>query len=234
MTEESKNKGRVGLLAGLGVAGAGAATSELAPRAIMKGPLKDLFKSEMPAERVSNILGAAHHVDPTVPAGVTLARVKQPNFGAAGTYKGKPSLFLSKRIAPEAVAHELGHISGKRPSRLLQKLTRVTSPEFFKRGPAIGAAAAGVLGGLTGDEGLVGTSAAMGGLLAAPELAEEFRASWKGRKYLKALGKPYSARRLFTPNLHYAAQSLPLAVGVPLGILALMKMNKRRSEKADA
>jgi hypothetical protein len=86
------------------------------------------------------------------------------------------SILLGARAPMSTAAHEFGHASGRRIRRLHQ---RVHIPL------GIGIASAGLL---FGDQELAGWSSLAPIGLAAPQLAEEARASIRGLSYLKKMG----------------------------------------------
>lgn len=122
-----------------------------------------------------------------------------------------PPRVWARKGAPSAVvAHELGHASGKLPGwyKGLQAFSRGA-------GTPLGLAA-GLGGALALDPESTAAKAAPYApvALAAPMLAEETRATWRGLRALKAAGRSRlgGLARLIVPLLGYGA--VPAAVGM--------------------
>lgn len=151
--------------------------------------------------------------------------------------KGKPAediLNLSMKLSPEAVAHEVGHITGSHP-KLRDILARFSIVNRRVLPSAIAPALA-LSGALTSkDDVPIYAKAApyIGAAQFASILGEEIRANIQAAKILKNIGYklPLSGKlKMYLPTLSYLGRGAAL-IGAPLGILKGIQLYNESKKK---
>lgn len=134
--------------------------------------------------------------------------IDMPRFEKVLGYKVPFKSMLANvgNTSPGFIAHELGHITGMQPGRLMGKLQRISYTGG--RASALGLPA---LMAFNRNEKLDQAASVGTPLLMAPALAEELRASGRGFKYLRRLG----SGRLRAATAFFGVPTYMLAAALP-------------------
>lgn len=145
-------------------------------------------------------------------------------------------IHVSKNIAPETLAHEVGHAtSSGKSGRLLRALSSLAQKPAAKYLPSL-LALSGVLGPRDEIEPhlVAKTAPLLGGAQLAAILGEETRANLRGIKIIKKIQGQMALKnklKMFIPTASYLGKT-GLLVGVPLGILSgIAAYNKAKQEE---
>jgi len=148
------------------------------------------------------------------------AEFLSPFFDPKGR-KARDLVVLGKGVAPETVAHELGHATGGPWATRLRRLSTLARTPVASALPAA-LALTRALGSDTEDLPITAKAAPwVGGAQLASILGEEARANLRGQKLLERIGykMPLKGKaKMFLPTLTYLGRA-GLLVGTPLGVL---------------
>ena len=135
--------------------------------------------------------------------------------------KARDLVLLGKGVAPETVAHELGHATGGPWATRLRRLSTLARTPVGSSLP-VALALTGALGSDTDELPTVAKAAPyVGGAQLATILAEEARANLRGQKLLERIGYKVPLKgkaKMFLPTLTYLGRA-GLLVGAPMGVL---------------
>ena len=200
------------------------------------------FKTTTP-EQIANLvdrLSRAGGRDPMVGRPLRVKVKSQPGYAEFLSpftdpkgRKARDLLLLGQGVAPQTVAHEVGHATGGPGATALRRLATLARTPVAS-GLPVALALTGALGSDTEDLPLPAKAAPyVGGAQLATILAEEARANIRGQKLLEQIGYklPFKGKaKMFLPTLTYLGRA-GLLVGAPIGVLKGIEAYNRSLSK---